>query len=616
MLNLNPTMKQERCQYNDELMQLYIENYPEVFRKRQYYPLERQQPQGRGVSSSKTKQEEQEEEEKDKSMDPDYWNYPLWRICTLGPSLATVQACFRACPSAVTEASLLDGTTPLHNAVLYGATKDVLQFLMTKGPSLTLQTNHLGQIPLHLAIAHHTHHLLQQQQQQQQQEEQASDSSSSSYSNLDVIETLTDRDLTSDMDSSIVAYHKPWFYACMENNPQVLSFMLERYPLAPDNPALLKLLVSAMEYGSLQLLQVLIEMHPTVLTMEDDFGRVALHRVLDDVHSDPRVVELCHSKCPEAASSCVDRRGRLPFHYATAERSIETVRLLWDDRLVSQRDDLGRFPLHYAAGRNPSLDVSASLLEAFPNAARTRDRYGKTPLHYAAARGADGWPVARLLMDCFADAVKMTDVNHQTPLHHAVHPEGFCPSCIDMVRRLLDIYPGAVRIKDRNGQVPLHLAVSSVDPVQEVVQELVSLYPIGIKVPDRNHNTPGDFAQMRPTTSAIAGLFFTQYPSLKSLVGPVHPLQLVPHHMLKPAGTLLIETPKGGSGGSLRLPLSESCDDDDDDDDDDDYDDDDDDDYDDDDDDYSYYSGIRASYDSSVVVCLDHGINHEEKAEV
>ena len=116
---------------------------------------------------------------------------------------------------------------------------------------------------------------------------------------------------------------------------------------------------------------------------------------------------------------------------------------------VSQRDQAGRSPLHYAALEDDT-DVAAARLGAGddPNA---RDDEGSTPLHFAAEGGS--LEVSRLLLDSGAD-VDAANLHGDTPLFVAVFHSRGRGDVIELLR-----IRGANPLRSNNhGQTPLELA--------------------------------------------------------------------------------------------------------------------------------------------------------------
>ena len=59
---------------------------------------------------------------------------------------------------------------------------------------------------------------------------------------------------------------------------------------------------------------------------------------------------------------------------------------------AKEKDDRGRFPLHYAfIGRAPEAAVTVAVLHAHPAAAKVKDVTGMHPLHYALESRSPSW---------------------------------------------------------------------------------------------------------------------------------------------------------------------------------------------------------------------------------
>lgn len=75
--------------------------------------------------------------------------YPLYAICALGASLATVKKCYHAFPDAITKADSWVGTC-LHYACSYRAAFPVVEYLAKKNPLALKAVNQFSRLPLHM----------------------------------------------------------------------------------------------------------------------------------------------------------------------------------------------------------------------------------------------------------------------------------------------------------------------------------------------------------------------------------------------------------------------------------------------------------------------------------
>lgn len=106
-----------------------------------------------------------------------------------------------------------------------------------------------------------------------------------------------------------------------------------------------------------------------------------------------------------------------PLHEAAREGNIDAVTtiVIGDlyNKLINQKDNFGKTPLHYAFGKNSELLKFLIDRKADINA---QDQNGKTVLHYAAM---DKFPsVVKYLIEHGAKA-NIKDFENRTPLHYA-----------------------------------------------------------------------------------------------------------------------------------------------------------------------------------------------------
>jgi hypothetical protein len=83
-----------------------------------------------------------------------------------------------------------------------------------------------------------------------------------------------------------------------------------------------------------------------------------------------------------------------------------------------------RLPIHEICVRQPSQDIVAALLDAYPIGCAEFDSYDRTPLHYAAIHEASS-DVIYLLLDAYYDGKDMRDFFDKTPGDYAPHHEAF-----------------------------------------------------------------------------------------------------------------------------------------------------------------------------------------------
>jgi len=130
------------------------------------------------------------------------------------------------------------------------------------------------------------------------------------------------------------------------------------------------------------------------------------------------------------------------------------------------------------------LEVSAALLQAWPDAVKEKNPYGRTPLHTAYEYGAPLEVVAALLQVC-PDASKEKDEDGYTPLHLSCR----FGAPLEAVAALLQVWPDAAKEKNEDGNTPLHLACQFGAPL-EVMFSLLQVWPDATKEKDLHGRTP------------------------------------------------------------------------------------------------------------------------------
>lgn len=201
------------------------------------------------------------------------------------------------------------------------------------------------------------------------------------------------------------------------------------------------------------------------------------------------------------------------IHEAAADGDLQRVKeLLEADRsLISNRDDSGKTPLHWAVSGGQE-DVAMLLIQQFADV-NARDDDGETPLFLAAQMGRTR--MITLLMESPITDVNLADRDGETPLHEAVlhndkevaerllarnapprRQDGLGDAPVDRAdadRRLgmADaLSPGHVAVvdaKDNDGETPLALAVTR---DESGLAELLLARGAKTDIPDNNALTP------------------------------------------------------------------------------------------------------------------------------
>lgn len=156
------------------------------------------------------------------------------------------------------------------------------------------------------------------------------------------------------------------------------------------------------------------------------------------------------------------------IHEAVKRGDVEKVReiLNADPSQLTAKDDIGKTPLHWSAGKN-QLEVMRVLLDEYHVDVNIRNANNGTPLHVAASQANPD--AAVILIEHGADVNARTK-NNSTPLHFAVIKSGK-PGHTQAAKIL--IQNGAdVNAKTDDGVTPLNMAMFRRN--QEIIQLLKS----------------------------------------------------------------------------------------------------------------------------------------------
>lgn len=204
-----------------------------------------------------------------------------------------------------------------------------------------------------------------------------------------------------------------------------------------------------------EIVLTLLEAFPGAARIKDDGGKLPLHYAS---YSSNIVTELTQLY-PEGAT-VLDNSGNLPLHAACFinNASIGVVKCLVEAHppsvYVTGKHE--RYPLHCAAGNNPSgkREIIEYLIEQYPGAVSAVDSSGKLPVHIACEYGASR-EVVELLLDQHEgnhNGLDVIDNTGRTPLHY--------PSLrTDAQELMLERYPAATSVADNDGMLPVHRMV-------------------------------------------------------------------------------------------------------------------------------------------------------------
>lgn len=145
-----------------------------------------------------------------------------------------------------------------------------------------------------------------------------------------------------------------------------------------------------------------------------------------------------------------------PLHEAARDNKPLTVLglLAENPKLISQKDDDSRTPLHWACTMNLENIVDLLLPYVKGDIDEFTDESGWTPLHIAAAVGNQNIVAKLMALDPTPD-VDLATNNGTTAIHLATSKNHY-----DLVKLLLENYKASARVKDKKGVTPLHRAAA------------------------------------------------------------------------------------------------------------------------------------------------------------
>lgn len=119
------------------------------------------------------------------------------------------------------------------------------------------------------------------------------------------------------------------------------------------------------------------------------------------------------------------------------------------------RNDRGNLPLHSATSFRAPIEVSESLLQAYPEAASITNNYGNLPLHFTAWKKGP-LEVERLLLKIYPEGAAQKNNHGNLPLHYAAHYN----APLEVVEALYNAYPQGATQKNNDNNTPLDLAIA------------------------------------------------------------------------------------------------------------------------------------------------------------
>lgn len=205
----------------------------------------------------------------------------------------------------------------------------------------------------------------------------------------------------------------------------------------------LPLLVAVSNKPPLNIVESLISANPNAVSSVSSFGHAPLRTSIRR-NASKEVVGALLEKFPDSAMD-IDKSGRSCLHYAclhSADKEvIEKLLEIWP-KAACVPDEDGFYPLTLACiSSNPSPDVIAALVDAYPEAAlKAHSGEGLLALHLAALHGASPESI-QLIYEANPDAIETETESGYLPLHYACKKD----VGVDTFKTVLDFYPDAAR---------------------------------------------------------------------------------------------------------------------------------------------------------------------------
>ena len=393
----------------------------------------------------------------------DAWNHQ-------GPPKAElVQELFQRDATAAQQIFAASGKTLLHKCLEYYSHELVLVKLFCEYHTAALTTRDalLEQVPLHMAVQ-----------------------PPSREAKLAVVQYLVEQ-----APETVFMPNRqgqlPLHMAATAGNASVVKYLLSLFPEAaqwrdkaqqfPIDHALV-----AVQCPNVDIVQLLLQPFPTVLSFYDESGSLRLHRLLacrcdDQNPTHAKLLQVILDAFPAALSLQDLYTHQTPLFQACIEDNplsqIYTLLRQWPEQISPQRKHL----IWNNAAFNGEL-VAAGLVSKHMTIDRVRQWYD----HHQSA--------TKILTKRIPP-----DVTGRLPLHYAVCSEASSDQVLAMTELLLEQDESAVQHQDVYGRLPLHYAVMSPQQdehvVTKIIQTLMDAHPAGLVVRDKEGRMPWHYGE-------------------------------------------------------------------------------------------------------------------------
>lgn len=171
----------------------------------------------------------------------------------------------------------------------------------------------------------------------------------------------------------------------------------------------------AAKQGDLEILKVLLEVHPELAMTVDVSNTTALHTAATQGHIDVVNVLL---ESGSGLATIARSNGKTALHSAARNGHLEVIKSLLDREpsIVTRVDKKGQTALHMAV-KGQSVEVVDELIRADPSLINMVDTKGNTSLHIATRKGRD--QIVRLLLGCSETSTGIINRSGETSLDTA-----------------------------------------------------------------------------------------------------------------------------------------------------------------------------------------------------
>ncbi|XP_030546194.2 ankyrin repeat-containing protein At5g02620 [Rhodamnia argentea] len=171
----------------------------------------------------------------------------------------------------------------------------------------------------------------------------------------------------------------------------------------------------AAKQGDLEILKVLLEVHPELAMTVDVSNTTALHTAATQGHIDVVNVLL---ESGSGLATIARSNGKTALHSAARNGHLEVIKSLLDREpsIVTRVDKKGQTALHMAV-KGQRVEVVDVLIRADPSLINMVDTKGNTSLHIATRKGRD--QIVRLLLGCSETSTGMINRSGETSLDTA-----------------------------------------------------------------------------------------------------------------------------------------------------------------------------------------------------